>query len=413
MAYKPFLSSPSQKLQMPPGFIALSAATFCVVMGVGLLPPVLPLYANQWNLSNTQAALLLSAFAAGRIPIAIPAGRASDRFGSKFIAYIGIFTAFISAILAIFADTYWLLLISIFIQGLGAGIFTTTSNAAVITNSDSESVGRLNSVYQGVILAGLCFAPALSGIAAQIIGLKGPFYLYFVALIFGTFLLFYAGRFMSDSSAIKGRQKKIIDVGRHLLTKPTFRVMIVASIVVFAALAGVRNTLLPLYAADVAGLNEIQIGWMLMASAVANILILYPAGRAVDVIGRRPVLVFGLFTMGVSVAFLIGMSSMLWLVFGAAIAGITKGIAAAPLPPLIADVAPNEMRAEAVGYYRVAVSIGLLCGPVILGGIVDLSGFSVAFLSASVFLIIMSLFLIRMPETGPIGQQREANRGYQ
>ena len=396
-----YLSTPLKKTQTPPGFIAIAAATYCVVMGVGLLSPVLPLYVRQWGLSNTAAALLLSAFAAGRIPVSLPAGRFSDRYGYKPVAYLGILVAFISAIISILASNYFVLLISLFIQGVGAGIFTTTSNAAVIKYSDRQTVGRISSVYQGVILAGLSFSPVLGSVAAQVGGLRGPFFLYLSALVLGAFLLRYASQFMTTDSADGKKQKTSRALITYLLTKPAFRNMLFASVIVFAALAGIRNTLLPLYAAEKAHLTEIQIGWMLTASATANILVLYPAGRAVDTIGRRPVLVFGMIAMGISAAFLAGAHVLIWLIVGAVIAGTAKGIAAAPLLPLVADIAPDEMKAEVVGFYRIAVSLGLFVGPAILGGLADIFEFQAAFLTASVFLIFTGVVLTRMPETRP------------
>ena len=395
----------------PLGFFAVCFVTLFVVMGVGLMPPVLPLYAEQWHLSSGQASLLLSAFAAGRIPISLPVGRAADRFGFGLVAYSGLTAALVSAVLAIVASRYEHLLLALFLQGLGAGTFTTVSNAAVIAVSDRDTVGRLNSVYQGVILAGLSFAPVLGSVGAHLGGLRGPFVVYLALLGVGVLVLRPAARFMRgrlESVAPKAPGSSRV---RVLLSDPAFRAMLVSSVVVFAALAGIRNALLPLYASEIVGMDGVAIGGMLTASAVANIGILYPAGKAVDLLGRRPVLVFGMIGMACAVAFLAAVSIPLWLIVGSAIVGGAKGIAAAPLPPLVADVAPQGMRAEAVGYYRIAVSVGLLVGPAVLGATVDAWGFRAAFLGAALFLGTVGALLLRMPETGPVKQRGLFRRG--
>jgi MFS family permease len=334
----------------------------------------------------------------------------ADRFGFGPVAYAGLAVAALSALLAIVAGSYLLLMLALFLQGMGAGTFTTISNAAVIAVSDRDTVGRLNSVYQGILLGGLSFAPVLGGVAARFGGLRGPFIVYLLLLGVGALVLRPAGQFMRGRFQSAGPRASSLAVARMLLSAPAFRAMILASVVVFAALAGMRNALLPLYAAEVAGMGEVAIGGMLTASAVANIVILYPAGKGVDVLGRRPVLVAGMFALGGAAAFLAGVSVPWLLVIGSAIAGGAKGIAAAPLPPLVADVAPDGMKAEAVGYYRIAVSVGLLVGPALLGSVVDAWGFSAAFLGSSLFLFAIGAVLIRMPETGPVARPRPSKK---
>lgn len=398
----PKVSAASSPFNLPPGFLAISATTLCVVVGAGLLPPALPLFIAEWQLSTTEASLLLSAFAAGRIPVALPTGRAADRYGFKPVSGAGLGVAILSALLAIVGGHYSILLLSVFLMGIGAGIFTTTSNAAVITLSDRHTVGRLNSIYQGVILAGLTISPILGGLAALYGGLKGPFVLYLSILGMATFMLHSASRHFGSATRRLASRADARSVAKRLLGERAFRYMMLGSVVVFAALASLRNTLLPIYASEVAGMQEVDLGWMLTASALANILVLFPAGKAVDSLGRRPVLVFGLIAMGASAAFLGGVKVAIWLIIGAAILGAAKGIAAAPLPALVADFAPAGMEAEVVGYYRIAVSLGLFVGPVVLGAVTDGYGFTVAFFGAGAFLALVGVLFMQMPETRPV-----------
>lgn len=86
----------------------------------------------------------------------------------------------------------------------------------------------------------------------------------------------------------------------------------------------------------------------------------YPASRLSDRIGRKKLLVFGYLFYGlVYLGFAVNNSlNMFWLLFGVygLYIGFTEGVEKA----LVADIAPEQLRATAIGLHATLVGVGLL-----------------------------------------------------
>jgi DHA1 family multidrug resistance protein-like MFS transporter len=59
--------------------LVLSACIFIAMLGLGILDPVLPIYAQDLGATLAQIGLLSSAFSISRFVFTIPIGRYSDR----------------------------------------------------------------------------------------------------------------------------------------------------------------------------------------------------------------------------------------------------------------------------------------------------------------------------------------------
>ena len=96
-------------------------------------------------------------------------------------------------------------------------------------------------------------------------------------------------------------------------------------------------------------------------------LVSYPASRLSDQIGRKKLLALGYLFYGlVYLGFAINKSlNMFWLLFGVygLYIGFTEGVEKA----LVADVAPLDLRATAIGLHATLVGIGLLPASLIAG----------------------------------------------
>ena len=72
---------------LPPEVAILTAVSFTVALGFGIVAPVIPAFARQFGVSVAAAASVISVFALMRIVGALPAGRLADRFGVKHTPY--------------------------------------------------------------------------------------------------------------------------------------------------------------------------------------------------------------------------------------------------------------------------------------------------------------------------------------
>ncbi|MBV9382528.1 MAG: MFS transporter, partial [Streptosporangiaceae bacterium] len=94
----------------------LSAVSFTVALGYGIVAPAIPAFARQFGVSVAAAASVISAFALMRVLGALPAGRLVDRFGERAIMASGIAAVAVSSVLAGFSRSFGQLLV---LRGVG------------------------------------------------------------------------------------------------------------------------------------------------------------------------------------------------------------------------------------------------------------------------------------------------------
>src|SRR5580693_6264334 len=89
----------------------LSAVSFTVALGYGIVAPSIPAFASQFGVSVAAAASVISAFALMRVAFAMPAGRLVDRFGSRRVMAVGVAVVAASSMLAGLSQSFAELLV--------------------------------------------------------------------------------------------------------------------------------------------------------------------------------------------------------------------------------------------------------------------------------------------------------------
>lgn len=124
------------------------------------------------------------------------------------------------------------------------------------------------------------------------------------------------------------------------------------------SLGNSSNLFLLLKAKNV-GSSTAQVILLYLAYNIVYCLVSYPASRLSDKIGRKKLLVFGYLFYGlVYIGFgLNNQLAMFWFLFGlyGFYIGFTEGVEKA----LVSDIAPQELRATAIGLHATLVGIGL------------------------------------------------------
>src|SRR5712692_2407526 len=82
--------------------------TFVIMLGFGIIAPILPLYARSFGVGYDAAGLLISAFAVTRLVFDLVAGPIVDRWGERRSASAGIFVVAVSSILTGLAPNFTL-----------------------------------------------------------------------------------------------------------------------------------------------------------------------------------------------------------------------------------------------------------------------------------------------------------------
>ncbi len=379
------------------------------MMGMGLISPVLPLYARSFGVSITMVGLLITVFGVARFVADIPAGRLADRFGRHAILVAGPLILAVSSVACGLASNYWELLTFRFLQGVGSATYNTAAMIMLADMSTPANRGRVMSLFQGSSLVGNGLGPTMGGFIAQYWGPSAPF---FVLALFAILAALWSHLRLPEtrpalSPAVvlggsSGPRSPLAIPGtrlRSLLLDPNFVLISVVTFGIFLMETGARSQLFPLLASDRLESGAAEIGIGLTIVSVIRIMILFVSGRLSDRLGRKAVIVPGCL---ISVAALVMLSqtySYWFLLLTCVIWGIGAGVAGPTPAAYVADITPKENYASAMSLYRTAGDLGFVVGPVLLGWLADVRGYSFSLLFNGLFLLLaVCLFQILAKE---------------
>ena len=173
---------------------------------------------------------------------------------------------------------------------------------------------------------------------------------------------------------------------------------------------GIGGTLLfpffALYITQKFGVGMTVAGAMLALNSVAGLVGSTFGGALTDKFGRRGIILFGLIFSSVSALALGLVSDMKVFYFLIVFVGLLAHVAGPAHNAMIADILPEEQRAEGFGILRVVGNLAWIIGPTIGGFMAERSFLSLFIMDAVISLITAVIFYRLIPETKP--QPREA-----
>ncbi len=155
----------------------------------------------------------------------------------------------------------------------------------------------------------------------------------------------------------------------------------------------------PLYVRHHGG-GPVAVALFVAGPLLANAIVQLPAGRLVDRVGRRPIMLGSLGVGAVLSALLAFDHGPLWLLAALrAGQGVTGGTYMPALRATLADLTPPEQRAERFGLLQSFVMVGLLVGPAVGGALAVIHDSLIFACSAVGMAVALVLIALRVPET--------------
>jgi MFS family permease len=365
--------------------LILCTSTMLVMLGQGIIGPILPLFAKSLGVSLAAVGLTLSAFAIARMFVNLPSGLVADRWGRRVLLVGGPFVTGVGSVLSGTANSIELLLLWRFLAGIGSAMYMTGAIIVVSDIATERNRGRLMAMNQGALLTGVTLGPAIGGIVAQYLGLRAPFYVVGVAAFAaGVWNLLRVpetrGTGPAHASAPAGlAEKRRGGIGQMvgLLLSLNFLLISLVTFAVFFARSG-RQTVLPLLGHDEIGLSEGGIGLVFAMMAFLNLVLIVPAGALIDRFGVKATIVPSALVSGIGFGLFALSNSVPLYMVSALVLGVGGGILGPAPPAYAAEIAPPERRGAAMGLFRTLGDLGFVIAPPLVGYLADTAGFGLA-----------------------------------
>lgn len=406
---------PTGLRDLPRETYVLALIAFCVALGFGIVVPAVPLFAVELGVGPTAAGAVVSAFALMRLVSGLGAGGLVDRIGERAALQAGLLVVAVSSLLAGLAVSYPQLLVLRGIGGVGSAVFTIAATSLLLRVASAAQRGRTQSVYRGGFILGGIVGPAFGG-AVIGISLRAPFFLYAGTLVLAaaaaaTLLPKPPPRTTPEPQVALGVAEDD-GVPRVLppeaprtalgtaLRNPAYQAALAGNFAVGFSVLGVRSTVVPLFVVQGMDLPPGYVGVAFAVAALVSAVLLLPAGKAVDTIGRRPALVTGGLVTAVALGALAASDGavglMLSMVLFAA-GGSLLGVAPAAI---VGDVVQGK-GGRPIAVWQMASDLGSVIGPVGAGVLIDAAGFGTALAVSAVVVAACALLGLRVPRGVP------------
>lgn len=281
---------------------------------------------------------------------------------------------------------------------IGKGIRTAPRDALIAESGGKKRHGRSFGLHQMMDMTGA----ALGVLIAYLILKQGgghysTVFLYsLLPVALGLLMLF----FVRETKEKKVMKKPKFEFKWSLLDPRLKQLLLVVLLFTFA---NSSNQFLILRASDL-GVSATDALLLYLLFHLTGALFAYPVGRLSDRIGRRGLLTAGYLLYGaVYLGFaIVGSAKWVGLLFAlyGVYSGLTKGVEKA----LVADAAPDDLKATMMGMYAMFVAIGLLPASLAAGWLWDRYGASAPFYFNGVLALVTAFLLHRVLSKQPACQ---------
>ncbi|GLS76259.1 MFS transporter [Oharaeibacter diazotrophicus] len=359
-----------------PVAVPVAAATFATMLGIGMLVPALPhLTADAGG--AFAAGALVSSFGVARLLTNLPAGIMADRMGIAPTAIVGLMILAAGAAAGGVDLGLPMLVLSLFLQGVGSAIFSTTAMTALVLAAGPERRGAAMAWFQGALLLAMGIGPVLGGFLVDRFGATSPFVVEAVL----AFLALGAAVVLPQGGA-----------ATRPGARPSGRSYLTASLVAGAAMGfaaffarvGAGWNVVPAVATGDLALTSSHLGWIVGVATLANFLTQPIAARLIDGWGaeRTTVAAAAIALAGLALMTVVETVPVLWA--GTVLLMTATGAMIPAAGAVALKGAPREATGRVMGLFRTATDLAMTLGPIAIPaataglGLPIVDGFAVA-----------------------------------
>src|ERR1700761_5579498 len=338
--------------------------------------PVIALSSIDRGASTAVAALVNALLGIGSIVTNIPSGMLATRLGERKSMLVAAAVAVAGLILCLVnlgRGTLSLLVfgLGVLLLGSASSVYTLARQSYLTQTVPVHMRARALSTLGGVLRIGLFVGPFLGAGAEEVWGLRGAFYVSLAAMA-GAAVIAYLVPDLEKSAQVKAAALQVTTLS---ILRDYWRTFLTLGIgvVLLQAIRQTRQVVIPLWAAHL-GLSPTASSVIYGIAGAVDVLTFYPAGKVMDVYGRRWVAVPSAVMLGIAFLLMPAAHGAVTLAFTAMLMGFGNGIGSGIVMTLAADISPEAGRPTFLGLWRELADAGSGVGPVILSAVTAVAG---------------------------------------
>jgi len=378
------------------GILLLSVMT--ALFGIGIIVPVMPLFAVSLGASGFSLGLIIAAFSISRGLLQPLVGSLSDRWGRKGFLVIGLLVyALVGLLLPEAASVSNLITIRAF-HGVGSAMIVPVAMAYVSDMAPFGQEGRYMGMLNIAIFVGIGGGPLFGGFFTDLWGMASAFYAMAGLSCIAMLLVLFKMPVMESGTRRKpplGIIKALVSMLSSRRTGGILLARMSTMIIMVPTMA-----FLPLLMNQWFDASGMQIGMVIACRTLVNALLQTPCGRMADRFDKVRLLQAGCLIVSCVIC-LVPLAGSFW---GLLLLFTLLGMGEAIIWPVLGALATQDGRyygqGTMMGVFSLAMSTGIFLGAIGAGISMDMLGLKWSFINIGVIVLILTMVAAWLIRTG-------------
>ncbi len=349
-------------------FSVLFFSIFTAMLGLGIIIPILPVYAETLGASGFWLGAIFAGFSISRSGFMPLIGRLSDRRGRKRFIASGLFVYALSSAGYIYAESALFLFFVRVVQGACSAMIVPIAMAYIGDICPKNREGTYMGYFTVSLLLGFGCGPLIGGFIQDFFSIDAAF------LVMGClcglsflFVLLYLPLSSSESISTKTELPSF----RSMFASRQIKGIICYRFVSSFARASVF-VFLPLFASRNIKLGGFEIGLIISSSILLTTFLQIPFGRLADYVDRRFMIVSGNILYSCSILLFPLTDSFMEVLMVNLLLGLFGAVSLPACTAVVVEEGKKYGMGSTMAIFNVAMSLGLGVGPLLSGIIYDI-----------------------------------------
>ncbi|SDP52995.1 MFS transporter [Desulforhopalus singaporensis] len=352
--------------------ITLLLSIFIALLGIGIIVPVMPVYAKDLGAGGFALGMIIAAFSITRGALQPVVGSLSDQWGRKRFLMVGLLIYGLVGLMIPSANTVFHLIAIRGFHGVGSAMIVPIAMAYMSLLAPAGHEGRYMSYLNIAIFCGIGCGPVIGGCIYDFFGLRVVFYA--MALLSFMALLLVV-RFMPGNDGTKSVTKKKLLAGfsAMLSSRKTCGILVAryATMIVMVP----TMAFLPLLMSAWQETTGLQIGIVIACRTLVNAVFQIPFGRIGDTVSKLPLLLGSSLALSGLIFVIPSIDSFAMMAITYLFLGVTEACVWALLGAYASLEAKNLYgHGTMMGVFSFAMSAGVFTGAILAGTSMNMWG---------------------------------------
>jgi MFS family permease len=367
----------------------LSASVGVAMIGLGIIWPLVPVYAVDLGASGFQVGLIIAAFNVARTVFNPVSGRLSDRWGRKPFILLGLFLYATVSVFYVMSTRVDSLILVRLLHGFTSVLVVPVALALAADIAPQQRLGLYMGTLNMAVMLGLGIGPALGGFIRDLFGMPVAFYTMGGLAIFTLIgvAIFLPRDYHRDLEQSQRSVTPLKQLLKHRVVQGLFLLRFF-----IAAGQGSVYTFLPILALRMQ-ITSSQVGLILGVNIFLIAFLQRAFGNIADRVNPKNMIIWGTLLSGIVVPAMPYVDGFYMILLLNIIMGIGNGIAMPGGFVITGQMGRTLGMGSMMGITETGWSLGMIISPILSGVIMDSLGVPSIFLMGGILTVIGVLLL--------------------